>query len=310
MNIIEFICESLCIDNYELMAFASTAPHRYKIYDIPKRSGKGFRTIAHPSKQLKYIQRLILRKLAEVLKVHECAFAYQKSLSIKDNAKVHQNSRYLLKMDFKDFFPSITPELLFKEFTRAGVNISSVDRDFIAHILFFKIRKKSPLRLSIGAPSSPLISNFVMYHFDSIIAKICESLRINYSRYADDITFSTNVKNVLFDVPKLIEKTLKSEGYKNIHINREKTVFTSKGHNRHVTGITISNDGELTIGRCKKRFLSAAIHKFSSGKMEGNEIETLKGNASFAFFIEPEFRVRMEKKYGADTLEHLFKSHY
>ena len=305
MKMVEFVSESLCIDKDDLMSFSSTAPHRYKVYGIPKRSGKGTRTIAHPSKQLKYIQRLMLSELEKLVLVHDNAFAYRKNISIKDNARVHSSGKYLLKMDFKDFFPSITPELLFQEFKRIDVIWSDIDKELITNIFFFKIRKNSRLRLSIGAPSSPLISNFVMYSFDKAISKLCEEQGVKYSRYADDISFSSNTKGILFNFPKLVEETLKSEGYGNIKINKDKSVFSSKGHNRHITGVTLSNDGSLSVGREKKRLFSAAIHKYSIDKLEESEIDILRGHLSFAFFIEPQFKERMEKKYGKRNLKKL-----
>lgn len=305
MDLTSFLTKSLCIDEASLISFASTAPHRYKVYDIPKRSGRGKRTIAHPSKPLKFIQRLIVSELEKNVVVHDSAFAYRKNLSIKDNAMEHSNSKYLLKMDFKDFFPSITPEVLFQELQRSDINLSDSDRELVSNLLFFKLRKNSRLRLSIGAPSSPLISNFVMYSFDCAIFKICKNQKINYSRYADDITFSSNIKNILFTVPQIVEETLKSQGYNDIKVNSEKTIFSSKGHNRHVTGITLSNNGNLSVGRDKKRDLSAGIHRFSRGKMSEGETSVLLGQLSFAFFIEPQFRERMQRKYGEGIFEEL-----
>ena len=240
MNIIDKICDALCVTKSNLLAFSSTAPHRYKIYEIPKRSGKGTRTIAHPAKQLKFIQRLIVKEVTDLFPVHSCAYAYKKSTSIRDNAMVHKDSRYLLKMDFESFFPSITPELFFQEITRANLSFSAEEKDFLSKILFYKPSRKSNLRLSIGAPSSPLISNFIMYNFDAEVSRYCETHNIKYTRYADDITFSTNVKNILFLIPSVILQLLIKNNYNQLTINSEKTVYTSRAHNVHVTGVTIT----------------------------------------------------------------------
>ena len=98
------------------------------------------------------------------------------------------------------------------------------------------------LVLSIGAPSSPLISNFIMYSFDEELVTICLNKKIMYTRYADDITFSTRIKNNLFELPEIISNLLK-EIRKGVEINSKKTIFTSKAHNRHVTGVTLTNSG-------------------------------------------------------------------
>ncbi len=310
MSILDYVCDSLCIDADQLKLFAATAPHRYKVYEIPKRSGRGTRTIAHPAKQLKFIQRLILPELEKLSKPHKCAFAYIRKISIKDNAQVHIGNQYLLKMDFKDFFPSITPRLMFKEYERMGVFFNNDEREFLSNILFFKLRRSSSLKLSIGAPSSPFISNMVMFNFDSAVEEYCKKNKISYTRYADDLTFSSNVKNCLFSVPDKIAEILKVECYQGLIINHDKTIFSSKGHNRHVTGITLSNNERLSVGRNKKRELSAALHKFYTVGMESSEIEKLKGNLSFVFFIEPDFRCRLNKKYGNMVLTRLFESNY
>lgn len=307
MSIIDYVCDALCIEKAQLIQFAVTAPHRYKKYDIPKRSGNGTRKIAQPSKQLKFIQKIILLKLEKLLTPHQSAYAYVKNKSIKDNATVHLDNRYLLKMDFKDFFPSITPELMFQEYARFGIVFSDDEKALLSNILFFKLRKNSKLKLSIGAPSSPFISNIVMRHFDMVVSALCEDKKIKYSRYADDITFSSNIRDILFELPQEIASTLKKEGYHDITLNTEKTIFSSKKNNRHVTGVTLSNDKKLSIGRDKKRLLSASIHTFSLGKLCDKDIEKLKGELAFAFYIEPEFKVRMHKKYGSLICSRLWK---
>lgn len=62
MNILKLLTETLFMSEVEMLAFLKQAPHRYKVYDIPKRSGKGYRTIAHPAKELKFIQRFVAEK--------------------------------------------------------------------------------------------------------------------------------------------------------------------------------------------------------------------------------------------------------
>ncbi|EKP0304777.1 retron St85 family RNA-directed DNA polymerase [Aeromonas veronii] len=307
MNIVSYVCDTLCIDEKQLMLFAATSPHRYKTYEIPKRSGNGTRTIAHPSKQLKFIQRLVISQLEKIVSPHKAAVAYIKGLSIKDNAILHAKNSFLLKMDFKDFFHSITPELMFQTYEQLGVSFSIKEREFLSNILFYKVRKNSHLRLSIGAPSSPFISNIVMHHFDDSMSKYCSEKEIIYTRYADDLTFSSNIKGILFHLPDEVRFHLDETGYKSIVVNIEKTTFTSKKHNRHVTGITISNDSTTSIGRQRKRNLSAAIHKFSLGNMTEDELEKLKGDLSFAFFVEPDFKLRMKQKYGEKIYGMLFK---
>lgn len=90
-----------------------------------------------------------------------------------------------------------------------------------------------------------------------------------------------------------------------IKVNLKKTVLSSKAHNRHVTGITLSNDGKLSVGREAKRKLSASIHHFIMRKLSVEEILKLKGNLAHTAFIEPIFLDRMIKKYGSNAITEL-----
>ncbi|MCC4782118.1 MULTISPECIES: retron St85 family RNA-directed DNA polymerase [Vibrio] len=305
MNISTLLSEHLFLDDIELRSFADSAPYRYKVYKIPKRNSEELRTIAHPSKELKFVQRLIAKELSSVLPLHQASMAYRKGTSIRDNALVHSNSSYLLKMDLKDFFPSIKPELFFRECSRYGLEWTDLDKTLLNGFLFWKPRRAKKLVLSIGAPSSPLVSNFVLYQFDEHIANYCKELGVNYTRYADDMTFSTDRKDLLFKFPIQVRKTLKALYGSSIKVNLNKTVFSSKAHNRHVTGVTLSNEGKVTIGRERKRVLSASIHHFSLGVLGHDEILKLKGHFAHLIFIEPLVKEQMIKKYGSSLIGRL-----
>lgn len=303
MSILSSISDKLLMNDYDLLKFSRTCPHRYKIYTIPKRNSTEKRVIAHPSKELKFIQRILMQKFENKLPIHMAAFAYRKGIGIKNNAQKHLYNDYLLKMDFKDFFESITPDLFFRELEKNNIILPNEDIKFLKGIIFRK--EKDKLLLSIGSPISPLISNFVMFSFDQTISKLCLEKKITYTRYADDITFSTNIKNILFNIPQIIESVLFSLYEGKITINKEKTKFTSKAHNRHVTGITLSNENKLSIGRRKKRELIASLHYFINNKLDIYSIEKLRGELAFAFYIEPDFKNRLIKKYGQNSVDRI-----
>jgi len=307
MTLIKFLSDTLCMDESDIIKFSSTSPHRYKTYEIPKRNGKGTRTIAHPAKELKFFQRLIVSHLEDKLTIHECAYAYRKGISIKNNAECHLKTKYLLKMDFENFFPSITPELLFRTLENFNMEPSASDKLILEGFLFWKHRENSSLKLSIGAPSSPFISNVIMYEFDAAMQETCNAIGITYTRYADDLTFSTNNKDLLFSIPSKTTSLLEKNAIGLIKINQDKTVFSSKAHNRHVTGITLTNDNTLSIGRNRKRLISSMIHQFSHEMLNSNEVSHLQGILSFATHIEPCFYEKMCHKYGKETLIKLKK---
>lgn len=282
---------------------ASSPSKHYKVFNIPKRNF-GFRVIAQPTPEVKNVQREIVKILAENVNIHPAAMAYVKNVSIKTNALKHRNSSFLLKTDLENFFNSIKPKMLFDALKNQGVHIWPFDENLMKQFLFWNRSKKEGgrLRLSVGAPSSPFISNLIMYNFDVKVEKLCKSREINYSRYADDLTFSSNKKGVLFPLLTELKKILHDEFNSILKINESKTVFSSKAHNRHVTGITITNKNELSVGREKKRYISALVHKFKNEQLGSDDINHLKGLLSFVSHIEPDFKQRMIKKYGAETI--------
>jgi retron-type reverse transcriptase len=293
----EILKKELFLTEFELKRYVSSCPRRYKRYPIDKRSG-GRRIIAQPTPDLKSVQRLLVSQFLEkCLPVHDCATAYQVGKSIVDNAKPHSKNSYLLKMDFKDFFPSIHSRDLCHLLVEQG-HISDSDEVELRTIsrVFFMLENED-LVLSVGAPSSPFISNALLYKFDTITSEYCKDHDLSFSRYSDDLTFSTNRKGALFAVPNFIRKTLKAIDHPSLLVNDNKTVFSSKAHNRHVTGITLANDGKLSIGRSKKRSIRTQVFLFSASKLSAEEARSLQGYISFARSVDADFYKALLSKY-------------
>lgn len=286
-----------------------TAPSRYKVYKIPKRSSGKFRTIAQPTKELKVIQRLLLEELFHDVEVHECATAYVKGKNIKDNALAHVDGKYMLKMDFKNFFPSIVPSDFFGALSKVyNIDFSENDTNHLKNIFFWFNKENKKLELSIGAPSSPFISNMVMTEFDKRIHGFCSKESITYTRYADDLCFSTTQPNKLKSVEQYVIEITSGLERPKLEINKQKTVHTSKKHNRHITGITITNEGKLSLGRNRKKKYSAMIHHFINDRLNHEDIQKLKGYMAFANDIEPEFIIRLKRKYSNEVIRSLVHS--
>lgn len=303
--------DSLEISVENLLMFLLNAPKMYKVYRIPKRT-HGYRVIAQPTKQLKEYQRKFINIFFPYLPVHEYAMAYQKNKNIQQNAEIHKNNSYLLKMDFENFFNSITPALFWNEWENINPYIfDENEKNLFSRLLFWNPNRKRTQRenliLSIGAPSSPLISNFVMYRFDKLITQYCLDKNINYTRYADDLTFSTNIKNILYQIPVEVSKNLNLLFGNKLRINNSKTVFSSKAHNRHITGITITNNNKLSLGRERKRYIRALVHQYKYAQLEKADIQYLKGLLNFCKSIEVSFIHSLAQKYGNETLKNIMK---
>lgn len=296
------------INEKKLFLTAHRIPLKYKVYKIPKRYS-GVRIIAQPTPEVKEIQRKLVGFLRTRLRIHNCATAYEAGKGIKENALKHVKNQYLLKMDLANFFNSITPDIFQNALTHDSVELDETTWTTLVNVFFWAPGKKltGKLVLSVGAPSSPFISNYIMKRFDEQVSDLCEKLGVTYTRYADDITFSTNQQNILFSLKENIGSLLQANGYKSININESKTVFSSKAHNRHVTGVTLTNDGKLSVGRDKKRYASSLIFRFRLAELCHDDILFLKGLLAHYFHIEPSFRCSMEKKYGKDIIHALMK---
>ena len=167
MSLIHELVVHLRISPSDLLQIISTAPARYKQYTIPKRRG-GVRVIAQPSREVKAIQRYILAAKLSTLPVHAAATGYIKGQNILQNAEHHRHSRVILKLDFIDFFPSIKVrdwDILLRVF-KTPIILQS-DSSFYKNILFWGQGSKTPRCLAIGAPTSPALSNIMLFRMDT-----------------------------------------------------------------------------------------------------------------------------------------------
>lgn len=270
-----------------------TAPLRYKVFYIKKRSG-GRREVAQPAREVKAIQRWLMTKLAATLPLHKAATAYVRGSSIKKNASTHISNAYLLKMDFKNFFPSISAADLIRHLkSHCGHLYSDDDLAVAVRACSWAFKRTPPLRLCIGAPSSPMLSNSIMYDFDDQVFQHSLAKGVTYTRYADDLTFSCADPDVLKHYPDFIESVLAQLDYPRLTLNLRKTVHASKGGNRTVTGIVLTPDGKISIGRERKRLIRSMYHRYKLGQLSPDDSAKLFGLINFAEDIEPGFRARL-----------------
>jgi len=285
----------------------ATAPVRYKSYRIPKRSG-GYREIAQPAREVKLLQRAFIETTLRNLPVHDAATAYRENTSILENAKRHAGDGPILKMDFSDFFPSITKNDWIKYCQHNRCITEDEDLELTSLLLFRKAKGTNILRLAIGAPSSPMLSNVLMFEFDRQISGAVSLDRVKYTRYADDLTFSAPRAGYLKNVQKNVVSIIKNLDYPKLRINHDKTTYITSKYHRSVTGLTLSNDSRVTIGRDRKRELSAAVHHASQGKLSLDRLQQLAGFLAFVNSVEPEFIDVLRRRYGANAVKEIQKT--
>ncbi|WP_188911743.1 retron St85 family RNA-directed DNA polymerase [Salinarimonas ramus] len=285
----------------ELIYIGPSLPSRYREFAIMKRDGTP-RWIAHPARELKGIQRSIVRSLISQFPIHDSATAYRLGFNIRKNVEPHVRQEFIVKMDFANFFPSIRPHDLISYLSNTQFKLSDTEIKFLTHALFWKPKKASDLRLSIGAPSSPPLSNALLYDFDVHVDALCRVNQVKYTRYADDMTFSATNTQSLEVVHKQIVRFVKEMKSPSLRLNTTKTIWLSKAHRRNVTGLIVTPNGEISIGRDRKRLISAKLHHYSLGRLGVAETKHLHGLLAFANAIEPQFVDRMRRKYGVEVL--------
>jgi len=280
-----------------LERLARTASHRYRSYPIAKRSG-GEREISQPSRALKVIQHWLLQNVLNKLPVHTLATAYQKGSSIRINAGMHVANNYILRVDFQDFFPSLKGSdvvSVLKANQQVSPFLSSdKDLDFIRRIVCLEDA------LAIGAPTSPFLANAIMFSFDLEWAERARTLDVTYTRYADDLYFSTNRPNVLREILLSLTQYLSDNRRPQLRINDSKTAFSSRKRRRIATGLVLTSDRRVSIGRTKKRVLKSWVNKLRYRELNAEQIARLRGWISYVRSVEPLFVVALERKYNLD----------
>jgi RNA-directed DNA polymerase len=205
-------------------------------------------------------------------------------------------------MDFENFFPSIRAgdvrNLLLGNL--ANPAFSGLDTDDVNAIVRIVCRGDA---LTIGAPSSPAISNAMLYQFDTVIAEKCAEMNVTYTRYADDIAFSSNEADVLSVVHNFVQATLSAQISPRLTVNHGKTVFTSRKHLRSVTGLVLTSTAQVSIGRKQKRRIKALCFKFGQGELSLGEASYLRGYLSYINSVEPNFVGSLRQKYGSEFLD-------
>ena len=277
-----------------VQALARKASHSYKSYTIPKRTG-GVREIHHPSKELKALQRWLLQNVIGKWPVHPAAMAYRPKVSILQNARKHVGSRFLLRMDFKGFFPSITSDDV-KLFLRNSGFSQQENWDGTDVELFTSIVCRNG-RLTIGAPSSPALSNALCYELDHKLESLAHERSTVYTRYADDLFLSTEQPDVLKDFRDLVVSVVTSLACPAaLVVNESKTRHSSKKRRRRVTGLVLGSDNRVGVGRWRKRYIRGLIHRFPS--LSPTDKGSLAGLLSFARSVEPDFVNALILKFG------------
>jgi len=224
---------------------------RYKQFSIRKKSG-GQRNINAPKKGLKTIQKVLNIIIQCVFEPHTAATGFVPNKSVVDNAKAHTAKNYVYNIDLKDFFPSIEvhrvkacfkiPPFDLKDdreplaFLIANLCCSEMDVERLIEGEWQTVKRSV---LPQGAPTSPTITNIVSQSLDKRLAKLATTFGATYTRYADDITFSSD-HSIYQKNGKFLNKLHEIITQNSFTINEQKVRLQKNGHKQEVTGITVN----------------------------------------------------------------------
>lgn len=244
-------------------AFKIDKTKAYNTYLIPRRNGRE-RRIEAPIRTLKFIQRIIHESLSRVYGPHPAVHGFRSHRSIITNANRHTGRQFVLNIDLKDFFPSITRKRIYGRLVASPYEFNSSVANVIA-----ALATDIYLRLPQGSPCSPILANMVAAGLDSDLAKLCGSLYCRYTRYADDITISTSRNTLSPDLARypnalgtgqvIIGDRLRDVIERhNFQINDRKCRLQSNWTRQICTGIVVNNQ-RITPPRKYIRRLRALI---------------------------------------------------
>lgn len=254
---------------------------KYKI----KKSNGGVRIINEPLPNLKQIQYWILENILNQLKVSPYAKAFVHRRKLKENVRFHKNRKIVIKFDVHDFFGSIHLESIKKIFLSLGY----------VHPVADLLAKLCCLRdvLPQGAPTSPYLSNLFMMDFDAKISVYCKTLKIYYTRYADDLTFSSDSDLNVQELNRIVKEAMNQKG---LELNTEKTKIMPRNMRQVVTGIVVNQ--KLQVDKDKRRKIRQEVfyikkwglksHLEKIGCEKKNYLKHLLGKMTFMLSFSPQ----------------------
>lgn len=251
---------------------------KYKKFEIPKRHG-GTRQISAPLDDLRVMQRNLATLLQDCVEAineanglpDQIAHGFKRKRSISTNAKPHRNRRFVFNLDLSDFFGTINFGRVQGFFTKdKSFALDEKIAKILAQIACFESK------LPQGSPCSPVISNLIGHILDIHLVRLAAKTGCNYTRYADDLTFSSNHPIFPISIAKItddkhtwapgteLERLIKKSGFE---INPKKTRMQYCDSRQEVTGLVVNR--KLNIRSEYRHKVRAMVHRLlTTGKFD------------------------------------------
>lgn len=303
----------------------------YRKFSINKRSG-GRRFIHAPEAPLAHVQKWINTYILRHVPVHKASFAFSPGASIYKCAARHCGARWLIKMDITGFFESVSEIQVFRCFKALGyqplvafelsriVTVGPLGQSPRHRDPVWKIREHntsipdySALALGYlpqGAPTSPMLSNIVMKSLDEKIVCVARKAGLIYTRYSDDLTFSTTDKGfgrlAASEFVHTVNSLLSASGFRPQH---RKTKVVPPGSRKVVLGLNVEGEKPKLRREFKDNLRMHLYYLMKHGPVEHakeRDFETIWGMKShvrglidYAKMVEPNYSIDMLKKFNS-----------
>ncbi len=262
------------------------AEEKYVTFEVPKKSG-GHRRISAPAKSLKIIQRKLGQVLASVYEGKASVHGFVQGRSIVTNAQTHRRQKYVFNLDLLNFFPSINFGRVRGLFIAIPYNLPSSVATVLAQICCHDNQ------LPQGAPTSPIVSNLICSSLDTQLLRLAQRNRSLYTRYADDITFSTSMPSFPRQLAREDRSGLVVPGkelgaiirHNGFGVNLNKVRLRTRYRRQEVTGLTVNKFPNLP--RKFVRQIRAMLHAWDKYGLEA---------------AQEHFRLRYSGKYRHPNL--------
>lgn len=247
----------------------------------------------------------------------DIVFSYRKDVNITDAVRPHCNSEFIFKTDISKFFDSISATGVHHSILKYCEHIKTVDsrevRNNIDRIVYLCTINN---HLPVGFSCSPSISNFCFYDYDNIIDAYCNENGYIYSRYADDLIISSQSE---MNKDKLIDDLtaiLSTNSFLKLSINHKKTKLITKKFERRILGISLLNNGKMTVSKATKTDIEVKLHLLKTdreklidytGMDEMASILSIAGVLSQINNIDRDYLFHLRKKYGNAIISKLLK---
>ncbi len=226
----------------------------YRTYPLPKRSG-GTRIITAPHPTLKRFQRAVLDQELNTWELHDAATGFRPGIGIVENARRHCGQALVVNVDIKGFFPNTRfPQVLKLLRQRLSGRFRPRAIRLLATLLSYE------QALPTGAPTSPALANQLLRSTDAALTTVATRRGVTYTRYADDLTFSSSGRGAVEILP-FVEERLRDQGYE---LDPKKTNLFRRGRRQCVTGLVVNE--KPNWAKPLRRKLRAAVHHRVQGR--------------------------------------------